>query len=383
MHKKFILITLIISAIKILLAFTYDTGDTGAFNTASALWLKGVDVYSRPDVFLSSPPFNLHILAGIQWISQHTGIPFQGLWKIPAILADLGITALIFSFFASKEKGKKNTAYSMALWYIANPISIYVSGFHGQFESFWLLCMLFSWFLLKRHTIIVAAAVAAVGAAYKLPALLLLVPLLLSLGSVREGLIFIITFSVLFIGSFFPEIITSTEGIKKQVLLYSSTPDIWGIPLIVRKFAEVGLMVLQPETVALVLKVALGIGSCVVWYVARVRKNTRQFFPTALCTIAVFLVFAPGFGVQYFLWPLPFLILSGSRFLRAYTLLVTFGYLNTYGISVFFLSAPIGLLQQYIFYPLKMFYPFDLYIPIWILLVIILYDGLRVHKNSR
>jgi hypothetical protein len=64
----------------------------------------------------------------------------------------------------------------MASWYAFNPISLFISSYHGQQESFWLF------FILAAYTIVIVrprynmaiAAMCGIALSYKLPAALLL-----------------------------------------------------------------------------------------------------------------------------------------------------------------------------------------------------------------
>ena len=64
-----------------------------------------------------------------------TGLPWVVVARIPAIVADLGVVAVVYAL-ADKEK-----AGLRAFQYACTPIAIIVSAVHGQMES---LCLLLS-----------------------------------------------------------------------------------------------------------------------------------------------------------------------------------------------------------------------------------------------
>ena len=82
--------------IRVLFAFTYDTGDTGAFCQASQFFLENKEVYANPAVFYSGPPFALHVTALSHFLADTFHLPCSGMWKMPTVFADIGIGYLIF-----------------------------------------------------------------------------------------------------------------------------------------------------------------------------------------------------------------------------------------------------------------------------------------------
>jgi Gpi18-like mannosyltransferase len=365
-------------SVKIFLAFNYDTGDTGAMNLASSLFVQHQEVYGNPQVYFSPPPFSLHVFAVIQKIAQKTGLPFSGLWKMPAVFSDMGLGILIYVICRQYYKRSKEKSTRLTLWYVLNPITWYVSGFHGQSEAVWIFLILLAWYFLYRYgQVVFAALCTALALAYKLPAILLFPALLLTLKKRNQQILFIVVVGVLFIGSLFPEIITSQSNVVRQVFLYSSALNIWGFTSVARKFLLAETAVHLIPLLAAFLKIVL-FGTLGWTYFKYLLMEKKDFFCLCLIVITVFLVFTPGFGIQYLLWPLPFLILVNHPWKGWYTFFTTFAFWNTYGISWKLLTEPVSFLQLNLFYKFNMLYPYDLYFPVWILLA----QSLRIHPKK-
>ncbi len=363
--------TIIIALLlRIFIAFFYGgTGDTGAFCHAGDLVLEGKHVYSNPNVFFSGPPFALHVTAEMNRIGDRFGLPCEGMWKMPSILADIGIISLIFLIARTRLHKSVHEAVAMSRWYAYNPISLFVSAYHGQQESFWLFGILLSWyFIASKRRMLFTVVPAALAVAYKLPALMFIPLLMNEFPTWNKKLVFGLSVGLLFVASLLPELITETRSLIRQSFLYSSTPNVWGFPRIASIWISV--LSLDPEfltVVASALKriLLIAIPVSILWSYFK----KRPFLDSSFSLVIIFLVLAPGFGIQYLIWPLPFMILLQRRELSFYTLYMTFAMNHFYNLSILPVNFIIEQLQKYVYYPLKILYPYDLVIPVWLLFI--------------
>lgn len=376
----FFLLILISLNIKLYLAFNYDTGDTGAINKSTHFFLKKKPVYSNPQVHLSIPPFQLHILSMIQTTEKYFHNP-NGLWKIPAIIADIGIAILIYLILKNFLKKPSSKALIGSVFYLLNPITIFVSGFHGQTESVWIFFILLSWYLLvvKKRSFL-SSIMLGLAISFKLPAVLLALGFIGLLQNFKKGILYFFNVFCIFILSLIPELIIDADALIKQVFFYSSTPNIWGLTLIIGR--SLMLDINEVLKFSLVLKTFLLIltGGYMYYHYCYYPK---RFFIFCQTVLIIFFIFTPGFGTQYLLWLLPFLILTKSVFLLSYTILTSLAYLHTYGINYLPLENIINYLQQNFYYPNKILYPYDLYLPIWLLLFPIFKESISILKNNK
>lgn len=367
---KLLGILVISTMLKIVFALVGDTGDTGAFDHATQLFLRGNEVYSNPTVYLSPPPFFLHFLSYVRLPTDAVGIPFQLAWKFPSIFADVGITILIFVVSrqnrVSMTQSLRNSAY-----YAFNPITLFVSGFHGQAESTWVFLILLSWFVLTRYRRLVGSAViAGVALAYKLPALLL-IPGLILLVPGSKKIVFVSIMLIVFVLSLLPELVTTYPALKKQVFEYNSAVGIYGVTGILSKVTRSDI---APELIRGSTPILKKITAFVSLFflLGFLLQKKKDFLSLCLSILGVFLVFTPGFATQYLLWPLPFIILVSPKRLTSYSVLVTFCFLHTYGLPIALISRPLGWLQTAVYYKTKMLYPYDFYYLVWIMLMLMI-----------
>ena len=205
-------------------------------------------------------------------------------------------------------------------------ITILISGYHGQQESVWIFLILVSWIsLIKKYNIFISAVFSGLAISYKIPAIII-IPLFYTLmGSFRERIIFYTIITSVFLISLFPELLTDTKGFMDQVIFYSSTAKVWGISLILNKLNLADFLITQ--------KIILFMG-LFCWYVSVIKRNSKRFFNNAVNAVFIFLFLTPGFGTQYLLWPLPFLILARDVFTFVYVLLVIFGLVHFYSLKI-------------------------------------------------
>jgi hypothetical protein len=194
------------------------------------------------------------------------------------------------------------------------------------------------------------------------------VPLVFLVKTWKQRILFSGIVGLLFVFSLFPEIITVTHDLIRQSFLYSSSPGIWGISGIIHKFITDSHVM---KFVSLGLDLCLA-GSLLAIYYWFLKRKKVSFFQLGTLIIAAFYCFTPGFGSQYLLWILPFLILSENPLTKVYSVLVTIVFLHTYGIQFPPITNIITFLEQNIYFKLPMLYPFDLYYPIWIMMFFVL-----------
>ena len=356
--------------IKLFLGFSFDTADTGAMSLASNLYVQGQEVYGNEQVFLSSPPLHIHVLGMIRRISNSTHIPFILAWKLPAILADTALSFLLFAILVKEYKIGREKASKLILFYVLNPISLYVSGFHGQSEAVWIFFIIAAWDVLKnKKSLFFGAVLAAIATAYKLPAVLLIGPLLLIIPGNKRKMQFLLLFTIIFLSTLFPEVLHSRKDLVEQVFKYESAFGLWGISSIVSKIFQSQYVILWQPLLTKLLKLIIAILFIKIMYKNRAPRKSLLFFNISLQFITIFLILSPGFGIQYLFWPLPFLILTQNKYLHLYTAATTFGFLHSYGIDFAIFSKPINFLQKNIYYKTKMLYPYDLYYLSWLTLI--------------
>jgi len=361
--------------LRLLLSFGYEgTGDTGAFCRAGSLALKGYKVYEVSDMHFSGPPLAMHVTTFMHALAEATNLPCRGMWKLPTVIADMGIIFLIYHLTKKHFKKTKNEALLLASTYAFNPISLLINGFHGQQEAFWMFLMLSAIILAmrKKPSLLAVSACAALAIGYKLPAILLLPTTLSQLKNIKQKIIVSFGVGVLILFTLLPEILTQTNALIQQSFLYTSTQNVWGITLIATKLRGIYEMS-EAQIISLnqIVKIFLVTGIGLISIHTAIYR--RAFVGATLIMLVFFLVFAPGFGVQYLVWPLPFMLLYDKKIAAIYSIITTFALLHFYGLNIQIIDGVINFLQQQIYYVNNFLYPYDLAIPVWIYLIYILY----------
>lgn len=252
------------------------------------------------------PPVWVWLVALAQWTANATGLPFDKLVRLPGIVGDALIVALLH-----RRKGNR-----AALFYALNPVSILITAGHGQFDGLVMALVVAAWALwdtrLRRSAAWAALALGGAIAlkgfpAILLPALLIGIPTWKQRG-VLTGLAMLPLLACMLIYSAF----FGLEGVMiSRVLGYQSPPILgWALylnsvlPKILPAGADQGLLL-----VALCLSVAARSAILLFPVLLALRKPAWSLESLWLATFLGFYALAPGLSPQYLLWALPLLAL--------------------------------------------------------------------------
>ncbi|HEY7349049.1 MAG TPA: hypothetical protein VH599_12120 [Ktedonobacterales bacterium] len=267
------------------------------------------NVYTVTDRY-PYPPVWIWLVALAQWTTTMTGLPFVWLVKLPGILGDGLIVALLY-----RAKGRR-----AALFYALNPVSILITAGHGQFDGLVMALVVVTWVLwnTRQDQGRLWAALALGGAiALKGYPVLLLPALLLGAASGKQRgaiiglaltplLACVLVYTVCF--GLQPAMITHVLGYQSppmlgwSLYLHSPLPSIWPSQL------TPGLLLLAlflppiTRVMILCLPVALAL-----------RQATWTLENLWLATLLGFYSLAPGLSPQYLLWSIPLLALMDLK----------------------------------------------------------------------
>ena len=129
------------------------------------------------------PPVWIWLVALAQWMAQTTGFSFETLVRLPGIVGDICIVALLQRFKGTKA----------ALFYAVNPVSLLITAGHGQFDGLVMALVVAAWALWgARQRYGTAWAALALGGAIALkgyPVLLLPALLVGAVSNKQRGLL--------------------------------------------------------------------------------------------------------------------------------------------------------------------------------------------------
>lgn len=305
------------TAVKLYLAiFTHGTTDVDAFEDhLDKVRQFGVNAYHYRGAFdnpFNSPPPMVHIIKLWGLLAESTGLSF-GFWlRLFPILAGVCVFFLAWRLLKARDD-----LFPLLLALALNPVSIMVDGYHGNTDSLVIALVLLSVYLIQEHKAIAWGAVAfGLACCVKVVPLMFVPAILLYLPDMKGRVRFIAITVVVFVIASLPYI-AQDPLIVKNALAYGPIYGNWGVPQLLAIFTTVQYAHQPFEPlgvhgiVAAALKYATWIGICVVSLWAN--SHRRALYETCGMIIPLVLFLAPGFGPQYLVWLVPFVLLLGLR----------------------------------------------------------------------
>jgi hypothetical protein len=284
----------------ILAAVTIGTNDVATWRAfADNAMLCGRCAYQFPGPYgdpFNHPPFIIHFLKLIG-TSSTAWFPF---WiRLPAILADIGTVLLVTRLIPG-------ISTRLIVLLALNPVSILISGFHGNTDPVMIFFVVLAVYLLKTNRLNWAAA--AFGMAINIKVVpLLLVPAILiyiwSRKSARGVVLFVCIAAVVVLALSMPYILSNQLAIVKATLGYRGLYGRWGISLILvgspisKAGHEIAYRILQLLVIALTLVLAVYLN----------RRKIDLLYQIGLIFFLLFLL-TPAHALQYLAWPVPFIL---------------------------------------------------------------------------
>jgi len=277
------------------------------------------------------PPVWAMAEAGAEWLDRRGLVSFPIGVKLPVLFADLLLVAALVA------AGRAGRAPPAAAWiYAAHPVSLLITGFHGQFDSIALLFVLLALGALSRGRRDVSALSLAAAIATKSFPVVLLPFLALGGGaSWRQAA----RYACLALGSvallLLPFAFADHAALRRELLAYSGIAD-FGWTGLVRGLSwltsgDLARSEARFWPVASVASKALFLG---VWgvLVVGVRRGRIVLTPERAClaTLLAFHVFYGLQSAQYLLWVVPLGVLRPGRALTAHAAAATAGLVGFY-----------------------------------------------------
>jgi len=253
------------------------------------------------------PPLWIWVEAGSEWLARATGLSFPVLVKLPVLMADLAIVALLaHARWAIDSRSAQRASWLFAL----HPVSVLVTGFHGQFDSVMLFFILMA---LQFHDAgrFDASALSLSGAIATKSFPVLLLPFFVASLGVSRAVRFVLMAIVPVLLLLLPYAIADMGALARELLGYGGVADFgWiGAWRGLRWLATGALARSEaqhwPDAVLAAKLLFLAVYAAGLWAVA----TRRLRFTLAEATLAVllaFLVFYGAISAQYLVWPVPF-----------------------------------------------------------------------------
>jgi len=274
-------------------------------------------------IYFNHPPLTAYYLRAIyalsqqQWCRDH-GIHFPFLLRLPGIFADFFVVLILVRI------AKLNIGFGVPTWALAvfalSPVSLMVSGFHGNTDPVMVLFLICAAFMCLRNRPALCGVFFALSCQVKIVSLLLTPAFFFFWLARGKTMRFVIPMSVVSAALWAEPLLKCPALFFKNVLSYGSYWGIWGITYCLRLtrldcFSRVSffdLSVAQAVTMSLLKLVIVTATIAIAW------RRRHLAGPALLHSLAyiwmIFFIFAPGVCVQYLVWLAPFVLILSPAF---------------------------------------------------------------------
>jgi hypothetical protein len=295
--------------------------DIESYRIVSDLVLGGRDVYASPQAADRHPylPFQMYWMACARWLAGATGVRFVKVARLAPIGADVAIALVLFFFL--RRIGSPRQALRGGLLYALNPVPVFVSAYHGQFDAIPTLFLLLSVMAWHRSSL-AAGGWLGLGILSKSWPVLALPSLWAPIEEWRQKVLFVVGTAIaplLGIAVYLLLFRGQTRGVLTRALGYDWGIGVWGYTYLFRLAS-----ILKPELTGVfhwlmknaryLALIALGLA-----WILKARKEPPE--AGILTVLVTFFAVTHAFSVQYLMWVVPFAVLNGDhRWLTRYTL---------------------------------------------------------------
>lgn len=280
------------------------------------------DVYTATDTVTRHPylPFQLYWMGFSRLAANQANPAFIKIVRLAPIAADILISLVIFVTMRKHAKGIG--PFWAGLLYAVNPISIYVSAYHGQFDAIPILFILLAILAANQQAPGASGVWLGLGILSKSWPVLALPSILMAIKGTKQKILFLV-FSglvplvgvLVYSGLYDARILT----VLKRAISYNHGMGVWGYTYLLRLVGliwnDAAPIVTSYFSVSKYVTVlALGL----VWLLF---ARKQELFVGLLTILVSLLAFFHAFSIQYLVWLLPFAILDRQeRWLKRYTL---------------------------------------------------------------
>lgn len=261
-----------------------------------------IQEYVRNSRFNHPPLMGLWSVAALK-LSQWSGMDFSRVFKVVPLAADLAAIVVVTREVARRRLGG---TLAMATAMATSLVTILVAAYHGNTDTACAFLALIAILLVDRGDRPFLAGLALAGAlnVKLIPLVLLPALLVLQARSLRHAGWFILG-GVIGMLPFLAPAWSVGEAFYKNAIAYNSFPNRWGLHFLFDELMQVGPW---RQTFAPIdafwskhARYVILLGSLVLGLHARWRGLSAR--STAAAAMGLFLVLAPGIGVQYFVFP--------------------------------------------------------------------------------
>ncbi|HEV7238665.1 MAG TPA: glycosyltransferase 87 family protein [Thermoanaerobaculia bacterium] len=276
------------------------------------MWFRWVELIERVGILqsyrysqlMNHPPFALLLARTVNAVGVACGLEFNDSLRIVQAAADVGTALLLVGI--ARRLGAKNEYFAAAMFFLS-PATIFISAFHCNNDPLMTMLLAAAVLMVLDERPLPAGALLALAVSIKIVPLLVGPLLLFAFRGTRARVLFLAAASVTSAILFLPGFVVNGPQFLKQIFGYTGMTTGWGWRLVAVYVAKwTGSHGLSR---ALTYLGFVMIAALVVLWIAEVRRGEiRERLPRLICiSYLLVLFFAPGFGVQYMFWFLPWL----------------------------------------------------------------------------
>jgi hypothetical protein len=256
-----------------------------------------VAIYSQHLIIrYNHPPPVGWLLVGLNQLTD-LGLPFRFLIRLPASLADVGSTFVVFELLRRRLPLRRAVAGATVV--AASPVLFIISGFHGNTDSVFVFFVLLSgWLLADADRPVPAGLAFAAAVGIKLVPVVVLPALLAAAFRGGRGLRFTAAAGLAMLASWLPAVLREYPAMKANVFGYAGQTGEWGVAFLLRQSGATGAMhaYAGPGRYAVLAAAALP-AACWAW------RRPADLPAAAGLSLVTFLALSPAFAPQYLAWP--------------------------------------------------------------------------------
>jgi uncharacterized membrane protein len=275
------------------------------------LWYRFAEILDRVGVLgayeetklMNHPPLVLAIAQVTNRIGVAFGLEFQDAFRLLQIAADV-----VTAFVLVRIVRRLQVAPYAPLLFFLSPAVLFISAFHCNSDPLMMMFVVIAAAAAIEERPVIAGLALACAVGIKIVPLLIGPLFLFALRGKRARLQFLGACVAAAAVIFVPALVVSGSTFVRQVFGYTGFVRAWGIPLLAHVLhATTGVQVPLGW-----LPFALVGALAALWWFRR--NSAASDLPALIATTYLMVLFlAPGFGVQYLYWPLPFLALALPR----------------------------------------------------------------------
>ena len=301
-------------------ALTMGAGyDITSYQIVGDLLRRGGQIYGHPDVVNRYPylPLQMYWMAFAHWSAEITHLPFVKIVRLAPIAADVGIALLLFKKL--RRFGFQAALYG-GLLYALNPVPVFVSAYHGQFDAIPALFILLSIYTLDWSSLL-AGVWLGLGILNKSWPVLAL-PSLLTVRGWRNKVYVLVGVTVVpLVGMavYAAAFDAAPQNVITHALGYNWGIGVWGYTYFFRLLSALKPDFSAPFHWLINYGRYLTLAALALVWLVRARKESPD--AGVLTVLVTFLAVTHAFSIQYLMWVVPFAVLAQDhRWLRRYTL---------------------------------------------------------------